>query len=61
MLYEGHKSNTSMHFSMTKMYQDLNESFWWSEMKRDVIQYVVVHLTYHPSDVERHLLCRFGE
>ncbi|BAT88435.1 hypothetical protein VIGAN_05192500 [Vigna angularis var. angularis] len=37
---EGHKSHFSMHPSMTKMYQDLKKSFWWSGMKRDVAQFV---------------------
>jgi len=26
---EGHKSHLSLHPSMTKMYQDLKETFWW--------------------------------
>jgi len=29
ILEEGHKSRLSLHPSMTKMYQDLKETFWW--------------------------------
>jgi len=36
ILEEGHKSRLSLHPSMTKMYQDLKETFWWQGMKKDV-------------------------
>jgi len=49
---EGHKSNLNLHPGMTKMYQDLNESFWWSGMKRDIAQYVAACLTCKKSKVE---------
>ena len=29
ILEEGHKSHLSLHPGMTKMYQDLKETFWW--------------------------------
>jgi len=29
ILEEGHKSRLSLHPSMTKMYQNLKETFWW--------------------------------
>ena len=29
ILEEGHKSRLSLHPGMTKMYQDLKETFWW--------------------------------
>ncbi|XP_047173869.1 uncharacterized protein LOC124841613 [Vigna umbellata] len=36
ILEEGHKSRFSMHPGMTKIYQDLKESFWWPGMKKEV-------------------------
>ena len=36
ILEEGHKSRLSLYPSMTKMYQDLKETFWWQGMKKDV-------------------------
>jgi len=30
----------SLHSSVTKMYQNLNKSFWWFSMKSDVARYV---------------------
>ena len=49
---EGHKSRFSMHPGMTKMYHDLKESFWWSDMKQDVAQYVSSCLTCQKAKVE---------
>jgi len=31
---EGHKSRLSIHQGMTKMYQDLKQSFWWTRLQR---------------------------
>jgi len=36
ILEEGHKNRFSLHPGMTKMYQDLKETFWWQGMKKDV-------------------------
>jgi len=36
ILEKGHKSRLSLLPSMTKMYQDLKEIFWWQGMKKDV-------------------------
>ena len=36
ILGEGHKSRFSLHPGMTKMYQDLKETFWWQGMKKDM-------------------------
>jgi len=46
ILEEGHKSRLSLHPGMTKMYQDLKESFWWQGMKKDVAQFVSAYLTF---------------
>jgi len=54
ILEEGHKSHFSMHPSMTKMYHDLKEYFWWSSMKQDVARYVSSCLTCQKAKVEHH-------
>ena len=36
---------------MTKMYQDLKETFWWQGMKKDVAQFVSACLTYQKAKV----------
>ena len=28
------------HLGTTKMYRDLKKHFWWSRMKRDVVEYM---------------------
>ena len=40
ILDEAHSRSFSIHLGSTKMYQDLKISFWWSEMKRDVSEFV---------------------
>ena len=45
ILEEGHKSRLSLHPDMTKIYQDLKETFWWQGMKKDVAQFVSACLT----------------
>ena len=52
ILEEGHKSHLSLHPGMTTMYQDLKESFWWSDMKKDIAQYVAACLTCQKAKVE---------
>jgi hypothetical protein len=37
---EAHISKFSIHPESTKMYQDLKENFWWSNMKVDIAKYV---------------------
>jgi hypothetical protein len=37
---EAHLSKFSIHPGSTKMYQDLKENFWWSNMKVDIAKYV---------------------
>ena len=36
ILEEGNKSRLSLYHDMTKMYQDLKETFWWQGMNRPV-------------------------
>ena len=45
ILEEGNKSRLSLYHDMTKMYQDLKETFWWQGMKKDVAQFVSACLT----------------
>jgi len=51
ILEEGHKSRRSLHLGMTKMYQDLKETFWWQGMKRNEAQFVFVCLTCQKANV----------
>jgi hypothetical protein len=37
---EAHMSKFSIHPRSTKMYQDLKQNFWWSNMKVDMAKYV---------------------
>jgi hypothetical protein len=37
---EAHMSEFSIHPESTKMYQDLKQNFWWSNMKVDIAKYV---------------------
>ena len=40
ILEETHNGSFAMHSGSTKMYQDLNTSYRWSGMKRDVSEFV---------------------
>nr|GFA78355.1 polynucleotidyl transferase, ribonuclease H fold [Tanacetum cinerariifolium] len=40
LLTEAHSSSFSVHPGSTKMYHDLKQYFWWSDMKRDVAKFV---------------------
>ena len=40
ILEKAHGGSFAMHPSSTKMYQDLKTSYWWSRMKRDVLEFV---------------------
>ena len=42
ILQEAHDSPYSIHPRNTKMYLDLKERFWWTGMKKDIAEYVVV-------------------
>ena len=41
LLEEAHNGSFSIHPDSTKIYQDFKMSFWWSEMKRDVSEFVI--------------------
>ena len=40
ILEEAHSSTYAMHLNSTKMYRTLKEYYWWSGMKREVVEYV---------------------
>ena len=40
ILEEAHRGSFAMHPGSMKMYKDLKTSYWWSEMKRDVSEFV---------------------
>ena len=40
ILEEAHSGSFAIHSGSTKMYQYLKMSFWWSEMKRDISEFV---------------------
>ena len=45
ILDEAHCTKFSVHPGGDKMYQDLKLMFWWSRMKKDIVQYVSRCLT----------------
>jgi hypothetical protein len=47
ILDEAHKSKFSIHPGSTKMYQDLKQNLWWSNMKVDIAKYVAECDTCH--------------
>ncbi|XP_070024826.1 uncharacterized protein [Nicotiana sylvestris] len=40
IMVEAHTSRYSMHPGSTKMYHDLEEMYWWNNMKKDVADFV---------------------
>ena len=40
VMKEAHDTPLSIHPGSTKMYQDIRQRFWWSNMKQDIAQYV---------------------
>ena len=40
ILAEAHSSRYSIHPGATKMYRDPKENFWWSRMKRDIVDFI---------------------
>jgi hypothetical protein len=37
---EAHTLRYSIHLESTKMYHDLRQKFWWTQMKREIARYV---------------------
>ena len=40
ILTDAHSSRYSIHPGATKIYRDLKQHFWWSRMKRDIVDFV---------------------
>ena len=40
ILTEAHSSRYSVYPGATKMYRDLKQHFWWSRMKRDIVDFI---------------------
>lgn len=51
-LEEGHKSELSIHPGATKKYHDLKKMFWWSSMKKDVVEFIYSCLNCQKSKIE---------
>ena len=45
ILTEAHTFPYSLHSGTTKMYNDLKIHYWWSGMKKDVVEFVAKCLT----------------
>jgi len=45
ILDEGHNTPHFIHPGGNKLYKDLKQTFWWSNMKQEVVDYVVKCLT----------------
>jgi hypothetical protein len=50
---EAHESAYSIHPRGNKMYHDLKATYWWYEMKRDIVKYVVLYNTCQRVKVEQ--------
>ena len=56
ILEEAHIRSFAIHPDSTKMYQDLKMSFWWSGMKRDVLEFVTKCLVCQRVKAEHQVL-----
>ena len=54
LLKESHDSMLTTHPGSIKMYRDLKSHFWWSEMKKDITDYVARCLTCQKEKAEHH-------
>jgi hypothetical protein len=45
ILHEAHEYACSIHRGGNKMYHDLKATYWWYDMKRDVVKYVALYDT----------------
>lgn len=49
---EAHKSISSIHPGVTKMYNDLRHNYWLSCMKKDIVWFLEQFLTYRKVKVK---------
>jgi hypothetical protein len=52
ILHEVHELAYSIHLGGNKLYHDLNATYWWYGMKRDVAEYVALCDTYQQVKAE---------
>ena len=52
IIEEAHSGSFSIHPGSIKMYQDLKVSFWWSRMKREILEFVTQCLVCQRVKVE---------
>ena len=52
IMKEAHCSTYAMHPDSTKMYRTIKENYWWSSMKRDIIEFVPRCLVCQHVNVE---------
>ena len=46
ILDEGYNTLRSVYLRGNKLYKDLKQTVWWSNMKQEVADYVTKYLTY---------------
>ncbi|XP_042415181.1 uncharacterized protein LOC122004343 [Zingiber officinale] len=52
LLQEAHQSRFTIHPSGTHMYRDLRHSYWWTGMKKDIVNFVARCLVYQQVKAE---------
>ena len=58
LLEEPHCSRLAVHLGGTKRYKDLKHNYWWSGMKRDIVQHVAQCLVCQQVKAEHQLPAR---
>nr|GEV09918.1 putative reverse transcriptase domain-containing protein [Tanacetum cinerariifolium] len=61
IMHESHKSKYYIHPGSDKMYKDLNQLYWWPNMKANITTYVSKCLTCSKVKVEHQKPSEFGE
>jgi hypothetical protein len=46
ILKEAHESKFVVHLSSTKIHRDLKDYYWWSNIKREIAEYVAKYRIY---------------
>ena len=58
ILEEAYSESFAMHLGSTKMYQDLKSSYWWTRMKRDVLEFMTKCMVCQKVKVEHQVPLR---
>ena len=59
ILEEAHNSPFSLHLGGNKLYKDLKQTFWWTNMKQEVPDFISRCLTSQRIKIEHHRLTGF--